>query len=106
MTHEVFKPDPHNRPGDSALPLSQGLFTKQTHILVNTEFENISTYYGFQTGINGCTIVENTLCLGSSPLGPSKLRLWPVRPIADPVNDSEIALDFGDAASPYHHNLE
>ena len=106
MAHEVFKPDPHNRPGDSAVPLSQGLFTKQTHILVNTEFENISTYYGFQTGINGCTIVENTLCLGSSPLGPSKLRLWPVRPIADPVNDSEIALDFGDAASPYHHNLE
>ena len=34
-------------------------------------------------------ICWKTLCRGSSPLEPSKLRLCPVRPIADPVNDSE-----------------
>ena len=53
MAHEVFKPDPHNRPRDRALPLSQGLSTEQTHILVYIGFEHIFTYYGFETGING-----------------------------------------------------
>ena len=39
--------------------------------------------------ITQALVEKFTLCLGSSPLDPSKLLLWPVRPIVDPVTDSE-----------------
>ena len=39
--------------------------------------------------ITEALVEKFTLCLGSSPLDPSKLLLWPVRPIVDPVTDSE-----------------